>query len=225
VAALLAAGANPNGASHSLPLKAAAAAGRTGCVSLLLAAGADPAARRGQSWTALHAAAYCGQAAVVRQLLRAHPAGALVRTNSFGTPLQVALGFSGFAARAQSPLHFEAARCLLAEGALQLAGELLALLNMMGALALPLYATVVARQPLMPAEWALVPLPCPSMGAALPAVLERSVEEAALLVGHLPVADRQRLQAAALCLAQCCARQQASLPVPIMWHILALSAA
>jgi hypothetical protein len=35
-----------------------------------------------------------------------------------------------------------------------------------------------------------VPTPCAGLGAALPAVLQRSVEEAALLVRHLPPADQ-----------------------------------
>ena len=45
-----------------------------------------------------------------------------------------------------------------------------------------------------------MPAPCPGLGASLPAVLERSEAEAALLVDHLTDNNRQRLCTAALCL-------------------------
>ena len=62
----------------------------------------------------------------------------------------------------------------------------------------PLYALLVARQPLAPAEWARVPTPCPGLGAALPAMLARSEGEAAVLLAHLLAANRKRLRTAAL---------------------------
>lgn len=92
--------------------------------------------------------------------------------------------------------------------------------------ALPLYALLVARQPLTPEEWSLVPSPCPGLGASLPAVLARGGVEAALLVARLPPADAQRLRTLALCLARA-ARQGAlpALPTPILSRLLALSVA
>ena len=101
-------------------------------------------------------------------------------------------------------LELGAAHCLLEHGALPPAGELLALLeawhrhilhrNRHVTFPLTLYAPLVARQPLAPAEWARVPSPCPRLAAVLPAVLERSEAEAALLVRRLPPADRKRLR-------------------------------
>jgi len=56
-------------------------------------------------------------------------------------------------------------------------------------------------------------------------VLARSPAEAGLLVGHLPSADRQLLRTAALCLARAQKAAGALLHTPIVWRILALSAA
>lgn len=88
---------------------------------------------------------------------------------------------------------------------------------------LPLYACVAARLPLTEAEWALVPLPCPGLGSALPAVLQRSEAEAALLVARLPASDKERVHTFALCLARAeRERQLPPLPGPLVARLLAL---
>jgi len=236
VAALLAAGADPNGAGNqfarSLPLMTPAFLGspqHAECVRLLLAAGADPAILpKGSYWTPMHAAAYGGHAAILRQMLLANPAGALVMAKGPAeacTPLRLALGMHAPHNPYRRPVCLAGARCLLDEGPRQPAGELVALLRERGNEALALYAVVVARQPLTPAEWALVPAPCPGLAALLPSVLERSGEEAALLVRCLPLAHRQRLRTAALCLASAQQCLITPSPSPLVRHILALSAA
>lgn len=88
----------------------------------------------------------------------------------------------------------------------------------------PLYTTLAARRALAPADWARVPAPCAGLGAALPAVLEQSPAEAALLVQHLPPAERQRLHIAALCLARAQRVHCAGLPPVALGRILALAA-
>lgn len=85
---------------------------------------------------------------------------------------------------------------------------------------LDLYAPLVARQPLTSAEWARVPSPCPALGAALPAVLERGEDEAALLVQRLPAAERERLRTAALCLRRVERSGDVSLPTAIVRSLL-----
>ncbi|PRW33130.1 ankyrin repeat PH and SEC7 domain containing [Chlorella sorokiniana] len=57
--------------------------------------------------------------------------------------------------------------------------------------------------------------------AALPAVLQRSEAEAALLVARLPEPERRRLHTAALCLHRAEIRSQVWLPQPLVWRILA----
>jgi len=91
LAALLAAGADPNGVGSKVLLSTAAFLGHTECVPFLLAAGADPGWVQGDTWTPLHAAAYSGHTAVVRLLLQTHPAGALLDLHPWGTPLHEAL--------------------------------------------------------------------------------------------------------------------------------------
>jgi len=128
-------------------------------------------------------------------LLAAEPTAALVYIEGY-TPLTAAL----------LEQHAEAARCLLAEGPLPLLQHPEQLLELLadweGEAARPLYPILAARQSLTPQQWGQVPSSCPGLGAALPAVLERSAQEAAHLVRHLPPADRQRLSTAALCLAR-----------------------
>lgn len=61
----------------------------------------------------------------------------------------------------------------------------------------PVFAKVAARLALTPEEWALVPRGDPFLHTALPTVLERSLEEARLLLARLPqVGARQRRRAA-----------------------------
>ena len=84
---------------------------------------------------------------------------------------------------------------------------------------------MVLARPLTAEQWQLVPSPCPGLGRTLPPVLERSAAEAALLVAHMPPAERQQLQAAALCLHRAQKRADTPLPSSIVGRILALSAA
>jgi len=219
LAACLASGADPNefrAVTDRTALHEAACYGQAACVAALLAAGARPLAKGPYRWTALHYAARQGHVTVIRQLLAADPSTASVKTSFGASPLSVAL----------ANMHLDAARCLLAEGPPMPASQLLRSLQHGGPRVLLLYADVVARQPLTAGEWALVPIACPGLGAALPAVLQRSVEEAALLVWRLRTEYRQRLRTAALCLAR--APKQllvGPLPAPLIWHTLALSVA
>ncbi|KAL4425227.1 hypothetical protein ABPG75_009243 [Micractinium tetrahymenae] len=89
-------------------------------------------------------------------------------------------------------------------------------------------AVVAASGSMTDGQWALLPTPCPGLGMALPAVLERSTAEAALLVCHLPADDRERLHAFAMCLARLqrrWRRRMRPLPTPLIWRLLALAAA
>lgn len=200
VEALLQAGADPNVPDEwgSTPLHEAAMDDDVQSISALLAAGADPAALTAAGYTTLHAAASLSCTAAVRALLAAAPQLALHK-QSGQLPLE----------RALQSYHDDAARCLLVHAPVLPTSELLASLEA-AARRWPrgpafgrlhsLYAPLVARQPLTPAEWARVPRPCTGLGAALPEVLARSEAEAAALVAHLPLRRRQRLRTTALCL-------------------------
>ena len=90
---------------------------------------------------------------------------------------------------------------------------------------LPLFADVASRNPLSPADWLLIPSPCPGLAAALPAVLKRSTAEAALLLARLPEAERCRLRTGALCLHRAQTVAGLALPQPLVWRILAAAMA
>lgn len=94
-------------------------------------------------------------------------------------------------------------------------------LNVGRPLSLPLFPDVVARYPLTPADWQLIPSPCPDLAAVLPIVLLRSPAEAALLVARLPRRARRRLRTAALSLHRAQATLDIFLPQPLVWRILA----
>lgn len=219
IRALLAVGAAVN-AHGAAPLHEAAGSGHTRCVAALLAAGADPCAVDAHGRSALHNAAsrvasWEGGEETVCALLAAAPGTALLKDRGGRRPLDGALeeGLMGTAC------------CLLKRGPLPPADEVLAALEaaqqgLAGERALPLYAPLVARQPLKPAEWARVPAPCPSLGAVLPAVLQRSDAEAALLVGCLPAGERARLRTAALCVRRTERLQGAELPPALLRPLL-----
>lgn len=194
-------------------LLCAAAVDHTTCMAALLAAGASPSAANHRRRAPEHGAAERRPTAALRLLLAAQPEASLVRTSAGQLPLELALHWR----------HLDAARCLLTDGEPTPVAETLAALASAGAWAQPLYATLVARQPLTDFEWELVPAPCAGLGAALPAVLARSVDEAAQLARRLPPADVARMRALALCTARCMRLSNlAPLPTAIMWPLLAL---
>jgi hypothetical protein len=152
-----------------------------------------------------------GHTHVLRLLLAADSSVARMHNDVGMTPLDWAL----------CDQHIEAARCLLEEAPLQPAGEILELLSEWGdADAQPLCACLAARLPMTAEQWAEVPTPCTGLGAALPAVLQRSADEAALLARHLPPSDHARLRTAALCLVRAQRRHDLPLPAPIIQRLL-----
>jgi len=88
--------------------------------------------------------------------------------------------------------------------------------------ALPLFPTIAAHWPLTAAQWQQVPTPSPGLGSALPATLQRSEAEAALLVARLPAADAARLRAFALALHGTQQQLDSVLPAHISARILSL---
>ena len=179
----------------------------------------------------LHCAVAAANAAAVQLLVAADSRTALVRSHpALGEagllPLQAALGLAAAASLRKWPrggpppaAFLDAARPLLAAMPPQLA---LPILMQRGQLALPLYADLAACWPLGEAQWQQVPAPCPGLGRALPAVLQRSEAEAALLVAHLPTADRQRLRAFALALHRRQQQLRVYLSTAILHRILSL---
>lgn len=196
--ALLAVGAGANAVNDRgyTPLHTVAMFGHTACAAAFLAAGADPGAVSNAT-TALQSAVYQGHPALVRLLVEAAPQAALPVA-----PIMLM-------AVALLSRDFASARFLLELGALPPAGKLLELMQTVWHRMLPphasealrVYAPLVARLPLTLAERGQVLDSCPSLGAALPAVLRRSEAEAGQLVRCLPPADQERLRTAALCLA------------------------
>lgn len=166
----------------------------------------------------LHWAARGGNEAVVRLLLAANPAAALVPENQGRLPLRLALRYR----------RFDAARALLPASGLG-AAQLLNLLAAAPAHSQPqlhlLYTELAALMPLTPEQWQRVPVPCPSLGHALRAVLARSQAEAALLLAHLPPADARRLWTAALSLHRAQRSLQLEVPTALVGRMLALSLA
>lgn len=180
VTALYAAGAdlNATGACGRTPMALTMAHGRPECMRALVQAGVDPAAADSDGLTlahhaaasAHHAAASVIAGAFIGVIMDAAPETALLKNKRGELPLAMALrkGRNG------------PARCLLERGALAQPSLLLGKLGSakrwllehqdFNRFPLSLYAIVVARQRLTPAEWARVPSPCPGLGALLPAV-------------------------------------------------------
>lgn len=253
--ACLAEGADPNQAAGALnwkPLHMAAAQGNADCLQALTAAGADVNATNEGGCTALHAAAMHGQVASIEMLLFAG-ANPMLTSPRNGTPLHWAAdaGYTEAARQliAAAPqaattydcagstpvagaVHggfFDTALILLQEGPLQPAGELLAALSSVPVEHQPQlhphFAAIASRLPLTAQQWELVPQPCGALVAALPSVMVRSVDEAALLVRHLLPEQRERLRTAALALVHAQRRCQLSLPTSVVCSILALCCA
>ena len=161
-------------------------------------------------------------------LLEAAPAAALAEANG-GLPLAVALdqathNESIFHDRAR---YLETARLLLPASPPE---ATLAALKKTGKVALPLFADLVACTALSPEQWQRMPPAvllqyfCPGLAAALPAVLARSVLEAALLMEFLPFETCRRLRIGALCLGRAQRVLGVELPAALVGQVLALAA-
>ncbi len=155
------------------------------------------------------------QAAGVRDLRGQLPLDALLSHAAAAQPATTAPGAQLATARAVLAAPGQSASALLQSLALAKGSSL----------ARRLYAEVVASHACNLGDWHLVPLACPGLAAALPAVLQRSEWEAAQLARRLPAEDTQRLQLAALALNRAQARAGLPLPQPLVWRILTLSCA
>lgn len=198
------------------PAHAAAQHGHSAVLSLLLAAApACATARDGDGWMPAHVAALNGHPPALSVLLAAAPATASARTFRGHLPIDVAVELILDAA-----MQPDTVRALLPHGDTR---AVLRALKSGGPQLAPIFADfVLARLPLSPTLWALLPAQCPGLGRVLPAALEHSVEQAASLVRHLPPADRLRLCMAALCLARTQKRLQCHLPQPVLWTVLSM---
>ena len=203
-----------------LPLHLAADSESVEAVRLLLeAAPAAALTADVQGRLPVHWAANNGCAEAVCLLLEAAPTAALAADVEGWLPLEIALD----QAREQTDEHaryLETARLLLQATPPDMA---LTALEEAGEVALPLFADLAACAALSPEQWQRMPAPCPALGTALPAVLERSEAEAALLVGCLPAEVRQRLRAAALCLGRAQRECHIELPTVLVGQVLALA--
>ena len=159
----------------------------------------------------------------VRLLLQAAPSSAAARNDVGQTPFDVLCahwriaGYDGY-----EEDRCCAARLLMAGCGLQ-PSQLLQTLCHSLPYTRPLLVDVATRHSLTPADWQLVPSPCAGLATALPAVLERSTAEAALLVAHLPEREQCHLRTAALALHRAQAVAGAALPQPLVWRILTLA--
>ena len=200
---------------------AAAAPGAAQVLRLLIdAKPAAAAATDSLGSTPLHGAASRGNVEAVRLLLEAAPSSASMENNRGKMPFE-AMHFAHCASgrRWAADGYNTALQLMSASG--QPASRLLRSLKAAVPAALPLFAALAARYPLTPADWSLVPSPCPGLAAALPAVLARSATEAALLMAHLPEPERRCLRCAALALHRAQAVADVELPQPLVWRILA----
>ena len=206
-----------------LPMHRAAEGGSAECIKLLLDAGAPGLDAPDEDGSLLlHIAASDDREAAVRFLLACYPAAATAEDQHGHRPLHKALDHRMYSHAAPN-----AARALLHVSGLS-AQQLLDLLAGVPAdqqqRVQPLHGDVAAHMPLTPEQWQRVPMPCPGLGTALPAVLDRSAAEAGLLVAHLPRADRMRLRVAALSLHRLPGTLELSPPIPaaLLGQMLAL---
>ena len=183
-------------------------------VQLLLAAAPDPAthALGGGGFAPLHFAAMGGNAAAAHLLLQAAPGGA-------ERALETALLKVSAEDDGDAPRYLDTARAILAAVPPDVS---LPMLVHEADVALPLFTDVATHWPLTAAQWQQVPSPCPGLGRALPAVMQRSETEAAALVAHLPPSDSARLRAFALALRRAQRRLHIHLPGEIVCRMLSL---
>lgn len=216
--------------SGKLPLHHAAASGTDAVVRLLVeAAPAAAAAPDRDGRVPLHCAAVAGNAAAARVLVEAAPESALARRPDV-TADAAALFDALFAAARQqrSPRfrrHLDTARAILPATPARLALDALARCCPRASPLRTLFAAVAQQGALTPEEWRLFPSRCAALAAALPAVLERSEAEAALLVALLPWPVRERLHVAALALHRAQRQAGVELPAALAGHIMALTLA
>lgn len=198
---------------------AAAAPGGAQVLRLLIDANpAAAAATTSLGDTPLHGAAGHGNVEAVRLLLEAAPSSASMANNLGEMPFE-AIHWLSHGRRWAADGYNTALQLMIASG--QPVSRLLRSLKADVPAALPLFAALAARYPLTPADWSIVPSPCPGLASSLPDVLARSPLEAAMLVAHLPADERSRLRTAALCLHRAQADFQVALPQPLVWRILA----
>ena len=186
-----------------------------------------------ENYTALHIAAVQGNAAAVQLLVQAAPEALHMSAGQEElTPFEAALSVAAAAAQqaeqpdADNELQFkhpsaylDAARPMLAALPPDIS---LPSLSVLDAPFIPLFPDVAAHWQLTAAQWALIPAPCPGLGRALPAALQRSEAEAALLVARLPPADSDRLRAFALALHRAQRQLGVFLPAELAGRILSL---
>ncbi len=196
-------------------------------------------------YTALHLAAIEGNAAAARLLVQAAPQVCLMQVGPQSDlppesvwpldselPLQTALSMAAAAQHHQQgapsgpPSRLKPVAAYLDTANAMLAAmppdTSLPLLARFADVALPLFPTIAAHWPLTAAQWQQVPTPSPGLGSALPATLQRSEAEAALLVARLPAADAARLRAFALALHGTQQQLDSVLPAHISARILSL---
>ena len=181
--------------------------GHAQCVVELLAAGADPVARDIFGEVPLHCAARHGRLDAARLLAEAAPHGAiLVEANMGRTPLHRALenGHASVASYLVGGVRLSSPEIDGVLRAIQHAGF------QDSELQRQLLRALVSRHTLTAQQWERIPSPCLGIGTALPAVLQRSEAEAALLLRRMTTSERQRLRTLALCLAR--AQRSGELP-------------
>ena len=195
-------------------------------VAVLLAAGADPVARDIYGEVPLHYAARHGHLEAARLLAEAAPSGAVMVRSCYGnTPLHFALE-AGHISLASYLLGGVRLSSLEVDNALSTLRQCIYRGETRPLQWLQALPALVSRQTLTAQQWERIPSPCLGIGAALPAVLQRSEAEAALPLRCMPESERQRLRTLALCLA----RGQRSgllpaLPIRIVERVLGEAAA
>lgn len=198
---------------------------------LLEAAPGLATALDGDGNSPLACAARSGCPKIVGLLLAAAPETALQRNKEGLLPLELALvrkvgGWqNGSVYRSGWPCRGSTDRIRTGLALLRQCGAadvLPVLATVEDRLAEPLFVEAVRRWRLLPEQWAQVPVPCPGLAAALPAVLARQdTEGAAQVMRRLREGHREQLQAAAHCLARAQRQLELALPMGVMWNVLA----
>ncbi|PRW56053.1 UPF0613 -like [Chlorella sorokiniana] len=186
-------------------------------VSALLAAAPETATAVNEAGAPVHIAAYNASLPIVELLVAAAPQAMAAQDVKGKTALEVAL--------TNAYGRTAVVRCLLRAAGhppAVLLGMLRALPKWKAPSVEPVYADVVASGRLRNGQWGIVPKTCQGLGRALPAVVERSTHEAALLVRHLLPADRERLRTWALTLVRLQRRLGINLPAELCGRLAAL---